>query len=163
MQLDTLRISQSVIVGRAVILAQPMMPLPDPETFDSEAEVERFGWLLYGSPQDVYEVHGGCGFSKKLLHIFSQITFCAARLQQDPKTPMIPRAADRLYHVLSEMRQWSRESTDWETAKRDPQPISWIATAPENYTITTSQQMTDVTAEAWRLAAMLYLQCRLLR
>lgn len=140
-----------------------MMPLPDPETFDSEAEVARFGWLLYGSPQDVHEVHGGCGFSKKLLHIFSQITFCAARLNQDPKTPLIPRTAERLYNVLAEMRQWSRETTDWEKARTDPQPISWIVTAPENYTITTSQQMTDVTAEAWRLAAMLYLQCRLLR
>lgn len=139
------------------------MPLPDPETFNSEAEVERFGWLLYGSPQDVYEIHGGCGFSKKLLHIFSQITFCTARLNQDPKTPLVPRTAEKLYNVLSEMRQWSRETTDWEAARIDPQPISWIITAPENYTITTSQQMTDVTAEAWRLAAMLYLQCRLLR
>lgn len=163
MQLDTLRISQSVIVGRAVILAQPMMSLPDPETFDPKVESARFGWLMYGTAEEVHEIHGGCGFSKRLLHAFSQITYCAGRLNQDPKTPVVPITAKGLYRTLSEMRQWSRESFAWDNADIIIQPIEWIRTVPENYTISTSQQMTDVTAEAWRLTALLYLQCRLLR
>ena len=77
-QLDSLRISQAVIVGRAVILAQPMTPLPSPATFDFNAETGRFGWLLYGTLKEIHEIHGGCGFSKRLLHLFSQITCCAA-------------------------------------------------------------------------------------
>lgn len=48
-QLSSLRISQSIIVGRAMILAQPMMRLPGPDMFDPEPEISRFGWLLYGT------------------------------------------------------------------------------------------------------------------
>ncbi|KAF6517598.1 hypothetical protein HZS61_003159 [Fusarium oxysporum f. sp. conglutinans] len=52
-QYNELRISQSIIVGRAVILAQPMMALPSPQTFNPEAEAGRFSWLLYGTEKDI--------------------------------------------------------------------------------------------------------------
>ncbi|KAK3186291.1 hypothetical protein K4F52_005055 [Lecanicillium sp. MT-2017a] len=162
-QLDSLRISQAVIVGRAVILAQPMMPLPPPATFDAQAEAARFGWLLYGTRKEMHEIHGGCGFSKRLLHIFSQITYCAARLNQDRESPVVPKTAEHLHAMLLDLRQWSGESTVWEEAKLKPQPVSWIRGLPDGYVIGTSEEMTDVTAEAWRMAGLLYLQCRLLR
>jgi hypothetical protein len=81
-QSSSLRISQAIIVGRAVILAQPMSALPHSNQFEAQKEASRFGWLLYSTEKDMYEIHGGCGFSKKLLHILSQITYCAARLPQ---------------------------------------------------------------------------------
>ncbi|KAJ6442031.1 Protein phosphatase inhibitor [Purpureocillium lavendulum] len=162
-QLSSLRISQSIIVGRAVILAQPMAALPASETFDPEAEASRFGWLLYGSESDMYEIHGGCGFSKKLLHIMSQITYCAARLQQDPENIVVPMTTQYLLKELLQMRQWSSESKDWETAKAGPSVADWLRCMPDDYQIDTSADMTDVTAEAWRLTAIIYLQCRVLR
>ena len=162
-QLDSLRISQAVIVGRAVILAQPMMPLPSPATFDFGAEAGRFGWLLYGTPMEMYEIHGGCGFSKRLLHLFSQVTCCAARLNQDPGSVIVPRTAEYLLTELLDLRQWSSESTPWEDAKDKPPPSSWVRTMPDNYVIQTPEEMTDITAEAWRLAGLVYLQCRLMR
>ncbi|KAF4462609.1 hypothetical protein FALBO_10570, partial [Fusarium albosuccineum] len=58
-QYSDLRISQSIIVGRAVILAQPMMELPSPATLNPEVEASRFGWLLYGTEKDMFEIHGG--------------------------------------------------------------------------------------------------------
>ncbi|GJN82165.1 hypothetical protein PLIIFM63780_005702 [Purpureocillium lilacinum] len=162
-QLSSLRISQSIIVGRAVILAQPMTALPAPETFDPEAEASRFGWLLYGSESDMYEIHGGCGFSKKLLHIMSQITYCAARLKQDPENIVVPMTTQYLLKELVQMRQWSSESKDWKSAKAGPSVADWLRGMPEDYQIDTSAEMTDVTAEAWRLTAIIYLQCRVLR
>lgn len=162
-QVDALRLSQSVIVGRAVILAQPMMALPSPATLDPLVESARFGFLLYGSEQEMYEIHGGCGFSKRLLHLFSQVTYCAARMIQEPETPVVPVTADMLYGELAKLRQWSGEFTDWDRVCQAPQPIEWIRQVDETYVVQSSQEMTDVTGEAWRLACMVYLQCRLLR
>ncbi|RYC79971.1 hypothetical protein BFJ63_vAg17145 [Fusarium oxysporum f. sp. narcissi] len=162
-QYDDLRISQSIIVGRAVILAQPMMALPSPATMNSEVEASRFGWLLYGTEKDMFEIHGGCGFSKKLLHIMSQVTYCAARLQQEPESTIVPITAKYLIRELSEMRQWSREGRNWEEARKHPQTIDWVRDKAEDVIIDSSEDMTDVTAEAWRIAAIIYFQCRLLR
>ncbi|KAM4062882.1 fungal specific transcription factor [Hirsutella rhossiliensis] len=162
-QFSSLRISQSIIVGRAMILAQPMMKLPSPSTFDPECETSRFGWLLYGTERDMYQIHGGCGFSKKLLHMMSQITYCAARLQQDPENIVVPTTSQYLHAELVQMRQWSSESKDWESAKAGPSITEWVRSVPDGFTITSSSDMTDVTAEAWRLTAIVYLQCRVLR
>ncbi|KAG6133178.1 hypothetical protein E4U12_002864 [Claviceps purpurea] len=162
-QTSALRISQSVIVGRAVILAQPMSPLPSPEEFNVEREASRFGWLLYGTERDMYQIHGGCGFSKKLLHTFSQVTYCAARLRQDAESPVVPMTADYIQQELLGMRQWSPESQDWEAVRTSRAMIEWVRQQPPGYKIDENPIMTDVTAEAWRIAAMLYLLCRVFR
>ncbi|KAK2596680.1 hypothetical protein QQS21_006255 [Conoideocrella luteorostrata] len=162
-QTSSLRISQSVIVGRAIILAQPMSSLPDPDTFDAHKEASRFGWLLYGTESDMFQIHGGCGFSRKLLHVLSQITYCAARLQQHKESPVVPMTADFLHRKLLSMRQWSPETKDWESAKALPPLIDWVRIQSQGYIIRENSIMTDVTAEAWRIAAILYLLCRVLR
>lgn len=162
-QISSLRAAQSIIVGRVVIIADIMMRLPDPDEFNAEWEESRFGWLLYGTKAEMYEIHGGCGFSKKLLHVISQISYCAGRLQQDPESPFIPVTANYLHKELLDMRQWSGESRNWETAIADGPTIDWVRSLPSGYTLNTSQAMTDVTAEAWRLAVILYLLCRLKR
>ncbi|KAM3554739.1 hypothetical protein MY1884_005958 [Beauveria asiatica] len=162
-QVSALRLSQSVIVGRGVILAQLMMPLPSLATFDPIAETCRFGFLLYGSESDMYEIHGGCGFSKRLLHIFSQVAYCSTRMLQECETPFVPVTAQMLYRQLVQLQQWSGEYDSWDAAKNRSQPIEWIRQVGENYVVQEAKQMTGVTAEAWRLAGMVYLQCRLLR
>ncbi|KAG5664645.1 hypothetical protein KAF25_008379 [Fusarium avenaceum] len=162
-QYDELRISQSIIVGRAVILAQPMMALPSPATMNPETEASRFSWLLYGTETDLFEIHGGCGFSKKLLHTLSQVTYCAARLQQEPESTIVPITAKFLLRELSTMRQWSREGNDWQEAQKVPQTIDWVREKADDVIIDSNKDMTDVTAEAWRIAAIIYFQCRLLR
>lgn len=161
-QYDPLRISQSIIVGRAVILAQPMMALPDPKTMNPEVEANRFNWLLYGTENDLFEIHGGCGFSKKLLHTMSQVTYCAARLQQEPESTIVPITAKFIMRTLTAMRQWSREGKSWLECKGRPQTIEWVR-AGDVKKISSKEHMTDVTAEAWRIAAIIYYQCRLLR
>ncbi|RGP67385.1 hypothetical protein FSPOR_6041 [Fusarium sporotrichioides] len=162
-QYDPLRISQSIIVGRAVILAQPMMALPDPATMDPEIESNRFNWLLYGTENDLFEIHGGCGFSKKLLHTMSQVTYCAARLQQEPESTIVPITARFLMRTLTDMRQWSREGKSWEQCRQRAQTITWVRIIADDVIVSSKEDMTDVTAEAWRIAAIIYYQCRLLR
>ncbi|KND90546.1 hypothetical protein TOPH_04765, partial [Tolypocladium ophioglossoides CBS 100239] len=158
-----LSMQDSIVVGRAVILAQPMMRLPAPDSFNPEHEASRFGWLLYGTERDMYQIHGGCGFSKKLLHMISQITYCAARLQQDQNNIVVPMTVQYLLQELDQMRQWSSESKDWETAKTEPSVTEWVRSVPDGYVISSPGDMTDVTAEAWRLTAIIYLRCRVLR
>ncbi|KAF5981589.1 hypothetical protein FBULB1_4700 [Fusarium bulbicola] len=144
-QYNTLRISQSIIVGRGVILAQPMMALPSPQSFNPEAEAGRFSWLLYGTEDDMFEVHGGC------------------RLKQEPESTVVPITAKFLLRELSEIRQWSREDKDWELARKHPPTIDWARDKADTFIIDSNQIMTEVTAEAWRIAAIIYHQCRLLR
>jgi hypothetical protein len=151
------------MIGRTVILAQPMIALPSPQTFDFRQEAKRFDWLLYGTKEEMYEIHGGCGFSKKLLQSVSQITNFAARLQQEKDSLVVPMSIRYLQSELQNMRQWTRESRDWETAKQGEQAITWVRNMPEGFVIQGAQFMTDVTAEAWRIAAIIYLQCRALR
>ncbi|XWX00701.1 hypothetical protein V2A60_008722 [Cordyceps javanica] len=146
-QVSALRTSQSVIVGGAVVLAQTMMSVSPLATFDPIAETSRFGFLLHGSEADLYEIHGGCGFSRRLLHIFSQVTLCSTRMLQDAETPIVPVTAEALYDHLMEMHQWSGEYDSWEAANSKPQPIEWIRLTDENYVIKEAKQMTEVTAE----------------
>ncbi|EHK44168.1 hypothetical protein TRIATDRAFT_163153, partial [Trichoderma atroviride IMI 206040] len=164
-QLSSLRNSQSVIVGRALILSQLMTPLASPNTFDPVKEANRFGWLLYGNNRDMYEIHGGCGFSKKLLHCMSQITFCSARLNQCPESPVVPITIRYILSELLDMRQWSNTpySNPFEVAQVQSQAIEWVRAAPEKYMVSNTTEMTEVTAEAWRITAVIYLQCRALR
>lgn len=162
-QTDALQSSLSVIIGSGVILAQPMIALPSSSTFDIVAEARRFGFLLSGSEREVYEVHGGCGFSKRLLHMFSQITLCSARMIQEPQTPIIPVTAKFLYDGLLNLRQWNGKNGHGGSSRDACQPITWIRAAKDGYVLDTAQTMAEVTAETWRIAAMIYLQCRLLR
>ncbi len=162
-QVSALRLSQSVIVGKAVILAQTMMPLPLPADFDPVLESSRFGFLLDGSKAGMFEIHGGCGFSKRVLYVFNQVSYCSTRLLQDGETPIVPVAADLLYDQLLNLRQWSSEYENWEVAQGKQQPIEWIRETDESYIVQQAEVMTEVTAEAWRLAAIVYLQCRLFR
>ena len=76
--------SQSVINGLTIIVTQLLRPLPASSFFDAETRVARFGWLVNGpGKEELYQIHVDCGFSKKLLHVMSQLTYCAARLQQE--------------------------------------------------------------------------------
>ena len=175
--MSSLHNAHCIMIGRGIILSQTMMALPAPANFDVEQEAARFGWLLYGSRADMYEIHGGCGFSRKLLHIFSQITFCAARLQQERESPFIPMTAEYILRELGELRQWSKPPTeikdndipegpapfDWESAKTRQSTIKWVRSLPMDFYVSSSKDMTDVTAEAWRIAAIIYLQFRVLR
>lgn len=142
-----------------------MTPLTSPNTFDPVKEANRFGWLLYGNNRDMYEIHGGCGFSKKLLHCMSQITFCSARLNQCPESPVVPITIRYILSELLDMRQWSNtpNSNPFEVAQVQSQAIEWVRAAPEGYIVCNTTEMTEVTAEAWRITAVIYLQCRALR
>ena len=158
-QLSSLRNSQLVIVGRGLILVQLMSELPLPVEFDTVREAARFRWLLGGTKKDMYQIHGGCGFSKKLLHVFSEITYCAARLQLTQGLAFVPERVKYLFKDLEDMHQWSPEFEDWDrvafrVAKR---------TRAGKYEVADSAEMTYAAAEAWRLAAILYLQTRVLR
>ncbi|KAK4077970.1 hypothetical protein Purlil1_12168 [Purpureocillium lilacinum] len=104
-----LRLSHCVVTGHALTLARCMMALPSPVDLYPVGEVRRYMWLLQGMVEASCEIHGGCGLSRKLLHMISQITYCAARLQQDCDSLVVPFTAQFLHKQLEEMRQWSSE------------------------------------------------------
>jgi hypothetical protein len=165
-QLSEIRSAQVVSVGRALILSECLAALPDTDRWDAEKESKRFDWILYGAEAE--EIHGGCGFSKKLLHLFFQITHQTARLRQSPESASVPVTATSFLGVLENMRQWSPDNVsakDIEIVRKGPPIIKHVrkdAGTPD-YKITNAGFMTAVTAEAWRIAAIIYLLCRLRR
>lgn len=74
-QVTAARISNTITVGRVAILALPFTPLDLSNTDKSQ-----YGWLLYGTGEEVRRIHGACGFSQKLLHTFAQITHLSAKM-----------------------------------------------------------------------------------
>lgn len=137
----SLHISQAVLVARGIILAQVMSKLPQPEKFVPMEESRRFSWLLQASSEDVWTIHGGCGASPKLLHIMSQINYCATRLHQDDQSIVVPITAKKLLHLLYELKP---------TGSAEP-------------FIEPTTKMIERTAYAWLLTAIIYLRCRVQR
>ncbi|OHX01260.1 hypothetical protein CSPAE12_00064 [Colletotrichum incanum] len=156
-----------IIAGRAAILALPMSPLNLAAT-----ENRQFAWLLQGSEHDVHRIHGGCGMSPKLLHRFSQITHMSAFLSADPEDSefIITAGADTLLEELGNLRQWTETSSSSATSRPDssrntphPRDLMPSIKLDKHGLIMDRDSMTEVTAEAWRLAAIIYLRCRLER
>ncbi|KAF4415727.1 zinc finger protein [Fusarium acutatum] len=140
-QPTSLHISQAVLVARGIILTQVTSKLPQPERFVPIEESHRFSWLLQASSEDVWTIHGGCGTSPKLLHIMSQINYCATRLHQDNRSIMVPLTAKKLLQLLYELK--STESAE--------------------SAIDSTTKVIEQTAYAWLLTAIIYLRCRVQR
>ncbi|EXM15843.1 hypothetical protein FOTG_15838 [Fusarium oxysporum f. sp. vasinfectum 25433] len=140
-QPTSLHISQAVLVARGIILTQVTSKLPQPERFVPIEESHRFSWLLQASSEDVWTIHGGCGTSPKLLHIMSQINYCATRLHQDNRSIVVPLTAKKLLQLLYELK--STESAE--------------------SAIDSTTKMIEQTAYAWLLTAIIYLRCRVQR
>ena len=163
-QLSYSQISGNVVVARNAILTECLMSLPERESFGRDAEGKRFGWLLAGSESDMFAIHGACGFSRLLLFRIRQVTFYAASTHIEASS--VHMLADMLLEALQVMRQFSKEApgrNTWDAAKGGDAIIVKVRQKPKGYVVTDRHEMTDVTAEAWRIAAMIYLQCRALR
>jgi hypothetical protein len=163
MQVSSLRVAQSIVVCRAIIISQPMMELTKPEDFMPVEEIQRYEWLLDDTPEGMLEIQGGCGFSKKLLVVFNNITHLAAMMLQEPRNFSTPMSIQYQLRKLQSMKQWSRETDNFQDASEQSQHIEWIRQVAWEYRIKNTRDMTNVTAECWRIAAILYLQCRALR
>ncbi|KAM5360508.1 hypothetical protein ACJZ2D_013684 [Fusarium nematophilum] len=137
----SLHISQAVLVARGIILAQVMSKLPPPEEFAADQESSRFSWLLQASSEDVWTIHGGCGVWPKLLHMMSQINYCAARLHQDDQSVVVPLTARKLLQLLYQLKP----------------------SGSADSIIDPATKMIERTGYAWLLAAIIYLRCRVQR
>ncbi|KAF9876278.1 hypothetical protein CkaCkLH20_06221 [Colletotrichum karsti] len=164
------RMGNAIIASRTAILALPMVPLDRKNTQDKQ-----FVWLLQGPEQNITRIHGGCGMSPLLLYHFSQITHITSLVSEDPvdtefwAVPMALRMLDELKNV----RQWYEYEHKRYGEFNDVTKVSInVDTIRDQLrsrfldahgAIKNKEGMTASTAEAWRLAAVIYLLCRLLR
>ncbi|KAI8648875.1 hypothetical protein NCS56_01503500 [Fusarium sp. Ph1] len=160
-QRSHLRDALSVIVGRGLIFSQLLAPLPDADLLNLLEQATEFNWLLFGNERETLEIDGGCGLSRQLLHRIGQVSYCVSCLMQKPESIVFQMTPKYLLRDLETTRQWSRGHTSREMAKAS-QPIEWIRF--RSTVITESKvEVAEVTAEAWRITAIIYLFCRLLR
>jgi hypothetical protein len=74
-QSATARVSNTITIGRVAVLALLFSPLDLSNTNN-----EQFGWLLYGNSDEIYRIHGSCGFCPKIMHAFVKITHFSAQM-----------------------------------------------------------------------------------
>ncbi|KAI8710506.1 hypothetical protein NCS52_01567700 [Fusarium sp. LHS14.1] len=162
-QRSHLRDALSVIVGRGLIFSQLLAPLPDADLFNPPEQATEFNWLLFGNERETLEVHGGCGLSTRLMHSIARVSYCVSCLMQKPESTVFQMTPEYLLLDLETTRQWSREYKSWEMAEESPQPIEWIRSRSNIMMTESKEEVAEVTAEAWRITAIIYLFCRLLR
>lgn len=152
------RIANTIIASRVVILALPMMRLHKRNTDNN-----RFQWLLLHSAEATSrKVHGACGCSPRLLHMFALITNLAALIGDHHDSIFIPASAEVIAQELDEHRQWSELKSEDHGSTEALLHACDLRLNPQGV-VTDKASMTDLTAEAWRLAATIYLQCRFYR
>ncbi|KXH59409.1 hypothetical protein CSAL01_08662 [Colletotrichum salicis] len=157
-----------IIAARAAILALPMAPLASSNTR------EQFSWLLQGTEPETRRIHGGCGMSPILLSRFAQITSLAAWLWEEPSSSdfLMPWSIKKISDSLGILHQWTQPAAESPSSSAtirsdqsrdllDQRTLGDRIKRNEFGLVTDAESMTEVTAEAWRLAALIYLRCRL--
>ncbi|PNH42702.1 hypothetical protein VD0002_g10098, partial [Verticillium dahliae] len=152
------RVANTVITSRAVVLALPMTRLNK-----ASSDSTHFQWLLLQSTEEnSRKIHGACGCAPRLLHRFALITHLAALIEEEPESIVLPVGADAVAEELNEFRQWSELNRESHSSVEALLRNCDLQLNPQGI-VTNKASMTDLTAEAWRLAAIIYLHCRLSR
>ncbi|KAK3342137.1 fungal-specific transcription factor domain-containing protein [Lasiosphaeria hispida] len=159
-QSDNSRISLSNRIAFVDVLAQPVSPLANLRGQGTSSR--QYGWLLEGAPHDVLKIQGGTGLCSKLLHIFAQITQLSSRLAENPDSDVIPKGAAKIEQKLANLTQWFRCSEVPRRSKIDAD-LWRSCNLDQNGKVATVEEVTELTGEAWRIAAQIYLQCRFFR
>jgi Fungal specific transcription factor domain len=154
-QCTTARKSNANMLAYVDILSQPLTPL-------GEQDLENLHpWLLEGGREEALTIYGGTGVSPKLLHVFGQITELCVMLGKDLKSTMLVHGADGIQRVIKNLRQTSEASEGYSS------PEDLLAATELNLDssglVNNEKDVTDLTAEAWRQAALIYLRCRFFR
>ncbi|PGH15722.1 hypothetical protein AJ80_05430 [Polytolypa hystricis UAMH7299] len=118
-----------------------------------------YGWLMEGEERELQKIFGGTGLCPKLLHTFAQITHLCALMADTTDSRIYPLGAKTIADRLAKLCQWSELSEGYET----PEELFDSCTLDANGHVQTIVKVTELTAEAWRAAAQIYLQCRFFR
>ncbi|KAF2174960.1 hypothetical protein K469DRAFT_530027, partial [Zopfia rhizophila CBS 207.26] len=129
---------------------------------DDNVEKCSFPWLLHGDHHQKTRIIGMNGLSAQLLHYFAKITFLSARLKRVSYLPSSLKVTNELDASLDRLTQWSEENKNGYPSSRE------LLTAcksrlDSNGKSTSEADVTDLTAESYRIAAKIYIKCRALR
>lgn len=153
-QVSSARIGNAINIARFAIFGLPFTPLDIEHT-----NKKKFGWLLYGTEAEVHRIHGASGYSRKLLHIWAQITHLAAKFTRNPDPDVIPVLGQTILDRISRLVQWSELSAGFESTEE----LLEACTTNAEGKIEEPWEMVALGAECWKQAAQIYLLCRLFR
>ncbi|KAG5925206.1 hypothetical protein E4U53_003355, partial [Claviceps sorghi] len=91
------------------------------------------------------------------------VTYCASRRHQYADSAAVPVGAQFPDGDLTNVRQRSSESIKLGNGTDDARCWDRIRKLPDDYVVHSSALMTNATAEAWRIAAITYVQSRVMR
>lgn len=154
-QNDSISSGEHIIIGRTAIMALPMKRLNLDDTLD------KFKWLLEGTPKDICTLNGGTGHSPRLLHFIGQTTYLAAKMahKSTSSSMVITLAAEELLDQINHFRQRSEIS---EGPKSTQHLLDTCVLNDEGF-VETAVEMTELGGEAWVLTLQIYALCRLFR
>ncbi|KAK6342520.1 hypothetical protein TWF718_007923 [Orbilia javanica] len=118
-----------------------------------------YTWLWRGNERKLTRIEGNTGMCPKVLFILGQITYVAGKHAKEPRSNVWLNVGNKLRGRLESTRQWSELSNGYPDAKK----LLDSCILDENGFVRTKEEVTDLIAESYVRAALIYLECRLFR
>ncbi|TGJ64117.1 hypothetical protein EYR41_010193 [Orbilia oligospora] len=119
-----------------------------------------YSWLMSGTETEVTKIEGNTGMCAKVLYTLARITYMTGMFAKNPcKTEVWPTFAGKIRTELERVRQWSDLSEGYSHA----QELLDACILDENGLVKTKEEATDLTAQTYIQAALIYLECRFFR
>ncbi|KAK6515743.1 hypothetical protein TWF281_004333 [Arthrobotrys megalospora] len=118
-----------------------------------------YSWLMGGSTKELTTIEGNTGMCARVLYTLQQITYITGLFAQDVRTEVWPKVAGKIRTRLERIQQWSELSPGYPHA----QELLDACILDENGLVQTKAEATDLIAESYIQAALIYLECRFFR
>ncbi|KAK6331487.1 hypothetical protein TWF730_004569 [Orbilia blumenaviensis] len=118
-----------------------------------------YSWLVGGTDKEVTAIEGNTGMCARVLYTLAQITYLTGIYAKDPGPEVWPIVAGTLRTRLERVQQWSELSEGYSHA----QELLDACILDEDGLVKTKEEATDLIAESYIQAALIYLECRFFR
>ncbi|ATY64255.1 hypothetical protein A9K55_003836 [Cordyceps militaris] len=151
------RIALANRVAFVEILTLPVSPLA------VNRQARLYGWLVEGDKRETYKIFGDIATlragGRGKLEATRALNEALGLTVQDPNSQVYLEAAKVIHERLGRLRQWSEISDGYQSAEE----LFDSCTLDSSSHVQTVAKVTELTAEAWRTAAQIYLVCRFFR
>jgi hypothetical protein len=117
-------------------------------------------WLLEGTEKETLTIQGCHGLCPKLVHVFGQITYLTQYMARTPEgARMVTLGVQAIEETILALRQRSEISEGFPTTDL----LLQSCRLDHDGLVQTPEEVVNLTAEAWRQTALIYLRCRFYR
>lgn len=118
-----------------------------------------YSWLMSGNDKECTKIEGNTGMCAKVLYSLAQITYLTGAYAKDSRAEIWPIVAGKVRTRLERVEQWSELSPGYSNA----QDLLDSCILDDDGLVKTKEEATDLIAQCYIQAALIYLECRFFR